>query len=153
MIWWLWILVGFGLLVLEMLTPGVFFLFFAVSALLVGIVVGAGMDMPVWGELLAFSVLSIVLLLVFRGPILRKMKGRPGEGRRVDRLEDEIATTQEAISVGAVGKAELRGTTWSARNMGTIDLDAGVRCQVERVDGLTLCIRKPDEKESTDPAV
>jgi len=153
MVWWLWILAGFGLLVLELLTPGVFFLFFGVSAILVGSVVGAGVDMPLWGEFLTFSVLSVVLLLVFRGQVLKRLKGRPGEGQRVDRLEDEIATTQVAIPVGAVGKAELRGTPWSARNVGDTDLDIGVRCRVERIDGLMLCIRNADETKSKDASV
>ncbi len=140
--WWIWIVVGFALLVFELVTPGIFFLFFGASALVVGLLDVAGLDLPLGMELLTFSVLAVVLLLVFRGPILRRLKARPGEGHRVDRIEDEIATTQGAIAVGAVGRAELRGTTWNARNVGEQDLATDVRCRVVKIDGLMLDIRE-----------
>jgi len=40
-----------------------------------------------------------------------------------------------------VGRAELRGTTWSARGVDGVALVRGTRCRVERVDGLTLWLR------------
>jgi membrane protein implicated in regulation of membrane protease activity len=40
-----------------------------------------------------------------------------------------------------MGRVELRGTVWSARNTGDAAIHAGQRCSVERVDGLTLDIR------------
>ncbi len=43
MAWWLWILIGLGLLVLETATPGGFFaFFFGVGAVLVGMAVALG---------------------------------------------------------------------------------------------------------------
>ena len=60
----------------------------------------------------------------------------------VDNLEQEIAVATEVIAVGATGQAELRGSTWQARNIDTVDLKAGDRCRVDRVDGLVLSIRK-----------
>lgn len=47
----------------------------------------------------------------------------------------------EDLAPGAVGKAELRGTVWTARNEDTRSLTRGERCRVMRVDGLTLSIR------------
>ena len=40
-----------------------------------------------------------------------------------------------------LGKAELRGTSWSARNRGAAALARGQRCVVEKVDGLMLWVR------------
>ena len=48
----------------------------------------------------------------------------------------------EDIAVDAVGKAELRGTTWNARNVGDKLLTRAQRCRVRRVDGLTLAHRR-----------
>ena len=42
---------------------------------------------------------------------------------------------------GGVGKAELRGTSWTARNEGERPLATGERARVTRVDGLTLWLR------------
>ncbi len=62
-------------------------------------------------------------------------------GKRVDRFEDEAAVVLEEVAPGGVGKAELRGTSWSARTAGAAALARGQRCRVERVEGLTLWLR------------
>ena len=47
----------------------------------------------------------------------------------------------EEVPPGGVGKAELRGTTWTARTEAASPLAKGQRCRVERVEGLTLWLR------------
>jgi hypothetical protein len=44
----------------------------------------------------------------------------------------------EDIVPGAVGRAELRGSVWSARNATSIAIIRGQRCKVVRVDGLMI---------------
>jgi membrane protein implicated in regulation of membrane protease activity len=46
-----------------------------------------------------------------------------------------------AIEPGGMGRAELRGGSWSARNDGTSRIEAGARCRVTRVDGLMIGIQ------------
>src|SRR5262245_23538124 len=143
MTWWLWVLVGLALLALEMLTPGGFVaLFFGAAAVFVGTLGGLGLDMPGWLEFLLFSILSIVTLLFLRGPLLRRMHPpQPAGGTRVDSLVGEAATLVDDIAPGALGKVELRGTAWTARNDGAGALRRGERARVVRVEGLTLWIR------------
>jgi len=141
MIWWYWILLGLVLAAIELATPGgFFFLFFAVSALLVGLLDLAGAlvsDALQWG---LFSVLSIVCLALFRKPLLERMnRGEPREA--VDSLVGELATAFDAIPSGQHGRAELRGTTWTARNVDPLTVVAGERCRVVAVRGLELDIR------------
>jgi membrane protein implicated in regulation of membrane protease activity len=45
------------------------------------------------------------------------------------------------MAVNAVGKAELRGASLTARNAGDKPLARGQRCTVERVEGLTIFVR------------
>jgi membrane protein implicated in regulation of membrane protease activity len=59
----------------------------------------------------------------------------------VDSYIGETAHAVDAIEVNGVGKVELRGTSWSARNVGATPLPAGGRCMVEKVEGLTLLVR------------
>jgi membrane protein implicated in regulation of membrane protease activity len=61
----------------------------------------------------------------------------------VDALEGETAIVLDDLAPGAVGKAELRGTSWTAQNAGAAALSRGQRCRVVRVEGLTLFIRPP----------
>jgi inner membrane protein len=145
MAWWLWVLFGLALLALEITTPGGFFvLFFGVAALVVGALVGVGFGEPPWVQWLSFSVLSVGSLLLFRGRLLAWAKGHEGGADRVDSLVGQIAIPQEDLTAGAVGRAELRGTVWTVRNVDTGPLTNGQRCRVVGVDGLTLFIRAAD---------
>jgi membrane protein implicated in regulation of membrane protease activity len=68
------------------------------------------------------------------------MHSREVKRPEVDSLIGETAVILEPVPNGGVGKVELRGTSWSARNVDGTALPAGRRCRVQRVDGLTLWI-------------
>jgi membrane protein implicated in regulation of membrane protease activity len=141
MTWWIWMVLGLILMACEMLTPGTFyFIFLGVSGLLVG-VAALLIPMPEWVQWLLFSIFSVVSLAFFRRPLMQKFKLSGKHGQRVDSLTSEPATALEDIAVGAIGKAELRGATWSARNIGDRPVTKTERCKVEQVDGLMLQIR------------
>jgi membrane protein implicated in regulation of membrane protease activity len=140
MAWWMWVLGGLLLLVVEVTTPGGFFaVFFGLGAILVGVARAAGWSGPAWVEWLLFTLLSVLSLALFRRPLMKRFN--LSSGKPVDRLEGEAAVVLEEVAPGAVGKAELRGTTWSARTTGGLALARGQRCRVERVEGLTLWVR------------
>jgi len=70
--WWHWLAVGLILVALEMAASGGFYvIFFGVAAVVVAILQLAGVSGPLWTQLLLFSVLSVVSLLVFRSPLMR----------------------------------------------------------------------------------
>jgi membrane protein implicated in regulation of membrane protease activity len=138
--WWIWVLGGLVLLLAEILTPGGFFVvFFGAGAILVGALKAVGWAGPAWAEWLAFTVLSVAALVLFREPLMRRF--RLEQGKPVDRLEGETALVTEDVAPGGVGKAEMRGASWTARSSGAVALARGQRCRVERVEGLTLWLR------------
>jgi inner membrane protein len=138
--WWLWMLFGLMLLILEVHTFGGFYLlFFGIGALLVGFLTAIGATDADWLQWLLFSILSVVTLALFRRPIVMRLT--PAASDRVDSLVGETAIVNEDIPSGGVGKAELRGSVWNARNGGTTALRGGTRCRVERIDGLTVWLR------------
>jgi hypothetical protein len=141
MYWWLWLVLGLIFVGLEVLTPGGFYvLFFGIGALVVGSLAGFGWGGPIWLQVLLFSAISLLSLLCFRPHLVRatRSKERPDP---IDTLEGEIALLVDDLPPDAVGRAELRGTTWTVRNGGQRPLVRGQRCRVSRVDGLTLWIR------------
>jgi inner membrane protein len=141
MIWWYWMLVGFVLLGAEMITPGGFYiLFFGLAALVVGGLAGLGLVQAEWLQWLLFSGLAVLSLLVFRGPLLAWIKAQDVETPAVDSMGGETAIPIEDLAPGGIGKAELRGTIWTAHNAGPNLLKKNQRCKVERVEGLTLWI-------------
>lgn len=146
MTWWIWMLVGLACVGLELLTPGgVIMLFFGAAGLLVGILVAVGLGGPLWFQVLAFSILSVVSLLTLRGPILRRMKAG-GQTLEIDTLVGKEAILMADLAAGDVGKAELRGTVWEVRTASPEPLKKGARCLVERVDGLSLWVSAPAEQ-------
>ena len=136
MAWWLWLLLGLVLAALELASTGGFYLiFFGVSAMFIGLMGAIGLGGPPWLQWLVFTILSVILLLGFRRPILRMMNVDTGP---VDSLVGQVATVLDGMAPGAIGRAELRGSTWAARNLHSAELARGQRCRVERVDGLML---------------
>jgi inner membrane protein len=139
MSWWIWILIGFGILGLELTAATLHIGFFAVGALVVAILVGMGIDLPFWGQLAIFTVSSLLAFFFLRPILVRKLK--LDVKNVVDSLVGEQAVVLEDMSVGGIGRAEMRGSSWGARNVGETALLRGQRCVVTHVDGLVIHVR------------
>jgi membrane protein implicated in regulation of membrane protease activity len=141
MIWWYWMLLGLALLGVEMITPGGFYiLFFGLAALVVGALAGTELISAEWIQWLSFSGMAILSLLIFRGPLLAWINTQEKETHMVDSIVGESVIPLEDLAPNSTGKAELRGTTWTAHNPGLDALKKGQRCKVKRVEGLTVWI-------------
>jgi len=142
MSWWVWVLFGFALLGCEVFTPsGFFFLFFGLGAVIVGALVWLGAAEPAWLQWLLFSIVSLACLTPLRGRLVRWIGSDEDAAARVDTLVGQIAVLLDDVPPGEVGKAELRGTAWNARNADERALRRGQRGKVTRVDGLTLWLQ------------
>jgi membrane protein implicated in regulation of membrane protease activity len=138
MTWWMWVLAGIGLLVVEMVTPGgLFALFFGIGALATAIAAAAGA--PVIVQWLLFTAVSLGLLATLRRTLQERLRQQPGV--TMDSIVGEEIVLLGEIPADGEGKAELRGVPWTARAASGIPLRAGQRCRVERIDGLTLWVR------------
>lgn len=74
--WWIWIVAGFALGVLEVIVPGFIFLGFAVGAVMTGVLIGIGVlggSLPV--AVLVFAVASLVAWWGLR-QVLGRHKGQ-----------------------------------------------------------------------------
>src|SRR3990170_424352 len=147
MLWWHWLVIGLILVALEMAASGGFYvIFFGIAALAI-----AGLHVfdwagPIWVQLVLFSAISVGSLLAFRGPLLAWMHVG-GPGKEVDSFVGDIALPLEDIPAGAVGRAEMRGAVWSARNQDSVTIARGERCTVVGVDRLTIFL-KPERERS-----
>ena len=136
--WWLWLAGGLALVVAELATSGFFIIFFGVGALAVGVLKLLNVVDSLTTELLLFSVLSVLSLGLFRNRLQARIQPPPPSN--VDSLVGVLAIVQESLSPGVVGKVEVRGSTWSARNTSDVTLSPGQRARVAAVDGLTLAV-------------
>ncbi len=139
--WWGWIIIGAIFLSSEVMIGADFYLvFFGVSALIVGFIGLAGPALPVWAQWLAFAGLAIVSLVVFRHR-LKQMLARSKELPNNDVVGENVVVT----SAGTGGVfVEMRGSSWKIRSADGAALAPGDRCVVERVEGITLIVKRSD---------
>lgn len=137
--WWLWIILGLALVVFEVATPsGFFVIFFGIGALTVGVLARLAIVQAGWMQWLLFTILSVVYLLLFRGRLQSRVAMPPSSN--VDSLVGVLAIVQERLLPGAVGRVEVRGAAWTARNTSQATLEVGQRSRVASVDGLQLSV-------------
>ena len=137
----MWMALAVVLAALELASPGGFvIIFFAVAAVLVGLLDLLGIVQSQALEWILFSVLAVAALAVFRNPLLRRIRSRELPDT-VDKLTGETAIATTDIAPGAYGQAELRGSIWKAHNVDVGPVSIGQRCRVVAVDGLMLDVR------------
>src|SRR5215213_7380545 len=110
MSWWIWTVIGFLLLCVEFASTTMHVGLFAVGAFVVAIVVGAGADLPLWGQIVIFTITSLLSFFFLRPMIMKRLK--LDQKKVVDSLVGEQAMALEDMAVGGNGRAEMRGTTW-----------------------------------------
>lgn len=138
---WNWMVLGFILLGLEILVPGVFLLWIGVAALLVG-----ALALQVWDaawftwqtQVLIFLALSLVA--AYLGHRINRSReadsDQPLLNRRDAQLIGRTATLEEPIREGH-GRIRLDDTVWKVKGP---DAASGTRVRVVRSDGGELTV-------------
>ncbi len=138
--WWGWISVGIILMGIELtaVDAAFYLIFVGAAAVCVGIVGLAGVDLPVWGQLLAFAILAVASMVLFRGRLYDKIRGGlPGFEYKV---AGRFVSVGEDVPTGGQTRVELQGTQWTAVNVGPTPIAAGGRARVIGRDSVHLSI-------------
>jgi membrane protein implicated in regulation of membrane protease activity len=129
---WNWMVLGFVLLVMEIVLPGVFLLWIGIAALVVGAVSLFAWDAAFWGwqtQVLLFLVLSLASAYVGKtlvGSSRKDDSDQPLLNRRGVQLIGRTATLTEPITNGR-GRVRLGDTLWRVSGP---DLPAGAQVRV-----------------------
>jgi membrane protein implicated in regulation of membrane protease activity len=140
--WWAWLVLGIGLLGVEMfvIDAQFYLVFIGLSAAVVGLLGLTGVDLPSWAQWLAFSVLAVAAMLSFRRRLYEMVRKRSG---RVDErltVGDRVLVPAR-LEPGQTGRVEYRGSSWTARNAGASPIEAGREAVIAEVNGLTLHVK------------
>ncbi len=137
LVYWHWIVLGFLLLILEMLAPGAILMWFGAGAILVGGLLYLFPDMGWDWQILIFAVISIVSIFVWK----KLTKESPGDNtesgtlnQRGKALVGRRIPLVEAITNG-VGRVQIDDTFWRVEGP---DLAAEMLVMVIDSDGATL---------------
>jgi membrane protein implicated in regulation of membrane protease activity len=134
---WTWLIAGVLLLILEILAPGTFFLWFGVAAMVTGVVAMIH-DFGWQPELILFAILAIAFVLVGRRYFSYdwKRSDQPLLNERAARLIGRDFTLAEPI-VGGAGKLKVDDSFWRISGP---DLPSGTRVRVTGHDGTLLTV-------------
>ncbi len=128
---WSWMVLGFVLLALEIVVPGVFLLWIGIAALLTGTLSLQLWDWASWTwhvQVLVFLLLALVSAYVGKRISSSKdaLSDQPLLNRRSEQLLGRTATLAEPIREGR-GRIQLGDTLWRVAGP---DLPAGTRVRV-----------------------
>ena len=149
--WWGWITLGIGLLGAELIgVDAAFYLaFLGLAAVCIGILGLGGIDLPIWGQYLAFAVLAIASMVLFREKLYVRLRGGVPGFR--DSPVGRVVKVEEDVPGGGQTRVGLRGTHWTAVNGGPGVIAAGASARIVESDGVELVIEGvPPEKSGPD---
>lgn len=135
---WTWLIVGVVLLMLEIVAPGAFMLWFGIAAIIVG-VLGLVVAVPWQAQLILFVILAILAVLIGRR-YFSHLAGKAvptGLNVRGRRLVGTFAVLDEPI-VNRQGRVRIDDTTWRVTGP---NMPSGTRVCIVDVDGALLTVR------------
>ena len=132
----IWVAVIGSLVIIELLTYGLYFAALAVAAVVPLLLSLLGLDL--WIQGLGF-LLAAIVALIFVKPITKKLQGEKPE--RLTNSESLIG--KEGLVIEAVdqhsGQVKVWGETWSAKTT-TGSIPEGTKVVIEQIDGATLIV-------------
>ena len=145
--WWGWMIIGALMLGSELLgVEAAFYLvFIGIAAMITGLIELAGAGLEPWLQWIVFSVIALILMVLFRKKLYAKLRGG-GVGYEAGPA-GEIVTVDQALEPGQSGRISFRGTDWTVVNDSGQAFVAGQRVRISRVDGLKLKLVKIEEAE------
>ena len=141
-VFWYWWVIGFILLVLEILTPGYFFMWMAISGFVTGALV---LLMPATGmtmQVSVFSVLSVVAIIAwkFYGKKHSMESDHPLLNKRGVQYIGRVFSLYQPIKNGQ-GKIKVDDSIWKVHGE---DCDINSRVKVVAIRGTVFEVEKVD---------
>lgn len=131
--YWQWLVLAVVLVVLEIVSPGVFFLWFWLAAAGVGGILWRAPNLVWQMQLVIFAMLSVLSIGVARGVLQRRpiTTDEPMLNRRGEQYLGHVLILSDSIENG-VGRVRVDDVLWQAKGP---DAPAGSQVRVVGVDG------------------
>ena len=137
---WGWLVIGALLFGAEMfLIDAQFYLvFFGTAAIVVGLLDWLILPIPDSLQWLLFGLLSIIAMVGFRKRLYEKLR-KPQDALPDALTAGDRVTLSEPLAPGQTCRVEYRGSSWTARNIGSTPLSGEV--VIAKIEGLTLLVQ------------
>ncbi|QRR01986.1 NfeD family protein [Dyadobacter sandarakinus] len=136
----IWLIVGLVMLVAELASVLLVFVFFAIGALLTSLLAALGLLPSFESQILAFSAISLVSLIALRKHARSLMEKKEAPGYR--EFVGETALVIKDIPNNGEGKIYYRGAEWKAVSVHHTPIIAGSKVVITRTDGIVLIVEE-----------
>lgn len=139
-VFWYWWVLAFVFLILEMLTPGFFFMWLAVSGLITGLIVWLIPVLSLNIQVFIFSVFSVLAVTVWRfyGKKFSVETDQPLLNKRGAQYIGRVFSLHEPIENGQ-GKIKVDDSIWKVHGE---DCDINIKVRVTAIRGTVFDVEK-----------
>lgn len=137
-----WIVLGILMIIIEILTPTFFIMWFGIGAFLAGIV--AYLNLPMVYQILTFLVTSAILVILTR-PIAKKITGSSPRKIAIDEIVGKTGVVLEDIEFGKGGIVKVGSDTWRAVVEKDLKIPKGSKVKILRVEGTKIVVEPEEE--------
>lgn len=138
---WHWLILGFVLLIAEIIVPGIFLLWWGLAAIVVSIISVLIPDLSLTAQCFIYAILAIILSLVwwkYQHTKDEKDQANSSLNQR-DHAMLGCRGKVETIADNGIGRGAFGDTTWRIQGDG---LKQGDIIEVQAVHGITLIVQK-----------
>ncbi|MFZ7305306.1 NfeD family protein [Avibacterium avium] len=138
---WHWLILGFGLLIAEILIPGVFLLWWGLAAIIIAGVMALFVTLSLTSLVIGYAILAIILSFSWwkyqHGKDLQD-QSYTSLNQRDHAMLGTKGIVQE-INENGIGRGHFGDTTWRIQGK---HLQVGDAIEVYNVEGITLFVKK-----------
>ncbi len=143
--WLIWLAIGVGFILAELMAPGFIVIFFGIGALIAGATAFFGSTIQM--QIVVFGVSSLALILLLRrfmAPIFLGSSAVESDAdEEIDNAIGAVAEVSETITPPQRGRIKYQGTFWAAEAEEEIEAGAMVRIiSRHQQDSNTFTVKK-----------
>lgn len=136
----IWLIVGLVMLLAELVSVLLVFVFFATGALITSLLTSLGLLPTTESQILAFSAISLISLLVLRKHARRLLERRAHP--EYNEFVGETAMVIRDIPDDGEGRIYYRGAEWKAISETHHSITAGSKVVIKKTDGIVLVVEE-----------
>ncbi len=143
---WVWFGVAVALIAVEVASVDLVAVWFALSALIVGIVKGIAPNLGLIWQVVIFVAISAVLVIATRPLVKRLMRKKKGTETNLDLLiGTRVLVLEDIKNDYATGTVKINGVVWNARSVDGMDIERDSFVVVRDIQGNKVLVEKDNK--------
>ena len=143
-VWMIWIAFGLVCLIIEIFTPGFFFMSIGVGAIITGLFSLLNISLPV--QILIFIIVTFIIFLFMR-KFSKKIMSDTSLETNIFALKGKTGIVTKDINPNERGYVKIGGEQWSAISSDNLQISVNTLIIVDSVEGNKLIVKKVKNKE------